>query len=332
LQEAEERYRSEQIKKDAKFEDFIDALPDKMTKKEAVKLFAQQNPNDYHRYLDQKELKLLKQTDRTKNDPKFFTEKQKALQRLQQSNNPVFEKDINNQMSKDAAKLFKNLKTVAEKRVATKNLKEYQQLKREGHEEEAKKLADKITKKHKEPEVRLVEGVGETKEEEPEEEKPKRKYNLRTKKEIGKVSSNIITRKEKPVEQDSGFIDDEPVPAPNPEDELTPAEKTKADKKIKKIEETLKDLDHKTTVTTGVMGKIVGLNKTNSKTPVPKVSPLREELKKVYQANGSTYNANSHLGKIYEDLINFNDRNKDNKMRSEYEKETVVHRIIHKRK
>ena len=97
-------------------------------------------------------------------------------------------------------------------------------------------------------------------------------------------------------------------------------------------DETLKDLDHKTTVTTDAMGKIEDLNKTNSKTPVPKFSPLREELKKVYKANGHTYNANSHLGKIYEDLKRFNDQNKDNKFKSEYEKETVVQRILHKRK
>jgi hypothetical protein len=80
-----------------------------------------------------------------------------------------------------------------------------------------------------------------------------------------------------------------------------------------------------------VMGKIEGLKKTNSKTPVPKFSPLREEVKKVYKANGSTYNANSHLGKIYEDLKHFNDINNDQKMRKEYEKQSVVHRVLHKR-
>jgi hypothetical protein len=79
------------------------------------------------------------------------------------------------------------------------------------------------------------------------------------------------------------------------------------------------------------MGKIEGLKKTNSKTPVPKVSPLREELKKVYQANGGTYNANSHLGKIYEDLKRFNDINNDKKFRNEYDKGNVVHRVLHKR-
>ena len=306
-------------------------------KKEAVKLFAQQNPNDYHQYLNAQELKLLKQTDRTKNDPKFFTEKQKALQRLQQSENPVFKEDINKEKSKPAAKLFKNLKTVAEKMVATKKLKEYQQLKRDGKEEEAKALADKITKKPKKPEVVLVEGAEETKGEEPkeveaEEKKPKKKYNLRTKKEIGKVSSNIVTRKEKPVEQNVNFIDEEYKPTPNPEDELTPAEKTKVDKKIQKMDETLKDLDVKTTLTTGVISKIEGLKKTNSKTPVPKVSPLREELKKVYKANGHNYNANSHLGKIYEDLQSFNERSEAEKERSMYEKEFAVRRVLDKRK
>jgi hypothetical protein len=79
------------------------------------------------------------------------------------------------------------------------------------------------------------------------------------------------------------------------------------------------------------MGKIEGLKKTNSKSPVPKVSPLRDELKKVYAANGKTYNANSHLGKIYEDLKRFNDKSEEDKERNQFEKHMVVRKALYKR-
>jgi hypothetical protein len=74
------------------------------------------------------------------------------------------------------------------------------------------------------------------------------------------------------------------------------------------------------------------INKTNSKTPVPKVSPLREELKQVYKANGGVYNANSHLEKIYQEL---NEMFLDNNSKLEENKEKrkgVIDKIVSKRK
>ena len=313
-----QKHLDEQIKVQAKFEDFR-MKNDKLSDTQALQLFAKQTPH-YQRYLTDRELDKLDEI----NDYDKLSKQRKLYLKLK--GNEATKPDAAKMKNKAGTLLNKNLNTLAEKRIATKRLKEYQEVKRDYGPEQAELFArERMAVKPKaKKRDEIIQGAEETKGEEKAEEEPKKQHNLRSKSEISK---QITKKKTKEKEPEAQFIDGpetkkEPI-------ELSSDEQKKVDKQHKKIDQTLEELNTKIPLVTDMITKIQSLGKTNSKTKAPE--QMRKELNKIYAQHGKNYHANTNLQKVYQQLETWNEDNNALRESKEAERHKVIHTVVGKR-
>jgi hypothetical protein len=292
-------------------------------------LFAKQTPN-YRRYLSYDEEAQLDEANKYDQLPA----KTKLLRKL---NNSEATKLDAQKMAKKT--LVTNLRKLNRNGPTKEKLQIYKSLKQDGKKEEAKEFADRYILSKNPLRPRAARAVpdaegGEAEQKEGIEEEAPPKHNLRSskkanlKEQIESVEQKTKARKEKQkTKQEPEFVD-EPE-EPKPKVDLTPSEQTQVDRKFKKLDATVKDIETNTKLIDNTMKQIQDLEKTESKTAAP--TQLRTEIKKIYSLHGKSYNANKHLKTIYKDLADWKEQNNGQKEKSLFAKELVVKNVIHKR-
>jgi hypothetical protein len=315
----EAKQRAQQIENEQKLERFMQEHSD-LNDTKALQLFAKQTPN-YRRYLSYDEEAQLDEANKYDQLPK----KRKLYEKLNSSE--ATKSDAEKMIHKAALKINKASKTIASNKVAMKRLKEYQTLKKRGDKEEASAYAHHYIKNKTIPKYtevpapkQLYEGTAEFKDGYDEEAvKPIEPSSV--KKQVRKIR----TRQASKAEAEPEFIDG----PEKPKVELTPSEQTQVDRKFKKIDATLKDMETNTKLIDNTMKLIKDLEKTESKTAAP--AQLRKEIKEIYNRHGKTFHSNKHLSTIYKDLADWKEQNNVQKERSLFAKEVIVKSVISKR-
>jgi hypothetical protein len=330
---------------ESKFETFL-LENDKLNQKQALQLFAKTHPN-YKKYLSEGEMKSLLKANEY--DSRKFTDKQKALHKLQNIKNPeikkMVEEDLNkkldkfattiqNKVRKRASKIDNQIAAIANLRdtrkldetVANKSIQKFEHRKRVNKvlaDHKIEELGEKAGKRKDD----YIEPSGEEKElviENP--------HNTRSKTQANTVAKllNKQTTKEEIGEAQPAFIDkEEEEEEEKPPIKLTAPEQASMERKFKRIDSEIKSLESKIQLVNAGISKINELDKSNSQGRAP--TNLRKQIKEIYDSHGMSFNANLNINKIYKQLQSWEESDNRGIQKYETSKEKFIDDLIKKR-